>query len=242
MQDRPLSSMGAAVVTNPMTPATPYTAGKGSDTAKNRRVVAGNDVAVLSAIYEEDVNIANWHRELPASLRCSVEHLLDLAPAFGMSLMTTPAKAYEGVSEALPKNYQGPLAEDVAEIVEMFCFLFDLKRAGLRLTALNEAMCPRFHVDKVPCRLVTTYSGRATEWLPQERVDRTKLGMGYLGLPDSDLGLYKSADDIRTMRSGDIALLKGEAWIGNENGGLVHRSPSLAAGARRLLLTVDFGG
>lgn len=216
--------------------------GEDSPTIKTRRSVAGNDVAVLSAIYEEDVNIANWHRELPEPLRCSVEHLLDLAPAFGMSLMTTPAKAYEGVSEALPKNYKGSLAEDIAEIVDMFCFLFDLKRAGLRLTALNEAMCPRFHVDKVPCRLVTTYSGRATEWLPQERVDRTKLGMGYLGLPDSDLGLYKSADDIRTMRSGDIALLKGEAWIGNENGGLVHRSPNLTGGARRLLLTLDFGG
>jgi hypothetical protein len=66
--------------------------------------------------------------------------------------------------------------------------------------------------------------------------------MGYLGLPDSGLGLYKSADDIRTMRSGDIALLKGEAWIGNENGGLVHRSPNLTGGARRLLLTLDFGG
>lgn len=216
--------------------------GEDSPTIKTRRSVAGNDVAVLSAIYEEDVNIANWHRELPEPLRCSVEHLLDLAPAFGMSLMTTPAKAYEGVSEALPKNYEGSLAEDIAEIVDMFCFLFDLKRAGLRLTALNEAMCPRFHVDKVPCRLVTTYSGRATEWLPQERVDRTKLGMGYLGLPDSDLGLYKSADDIRTMRSGDIALLKGEAWIGNEDGGLVHRSPNLTGGARRLLLTLDFGG
>ena len=216
--------------------------GEDSPTIKTRRSVAGNDVAVLSAIYEEDVNIANWHRELPEPLRCSVEHLLDLAPAFGMSLMTAPAKAYEGVSEALPKNYEGTLAEDIAEIVDMFCFLFDLKRAGLRLTALNEAMCPRFHVDKVPCRLVTTYSGRATEWLSQEGVDRTKLGMGYLGLPDSDLGLYKSADDIRTMRSGDIALLKGEAWIGNENGGLVHRSPNLTGGARRLLLTLDFGG
>jgi hypothetical protein len=37
-------------------------------------------------------------------------------------------------------------------------------------------------------------------------------------------------------------LLKGEAWIGNENGGLVHRSPNLTGGARRLLLTLDFGG
>ncbi|WP_297291060.1 DUF1826 domain-containing protein [Oceanicoccus sp.] len=33
--------------------------------------------------------------------------------------------------------------------------------------------------------------------------------------------------------------MKGELWEGNEGAGLVHRSPSLSAGERRLLLTLD---
>jgi hypothetical protein len=34
--------------------------------------------------------------------------------------------------------------------------------------------------------------------------------------------------------------LKGERWEGNENAGLVHRSPVLLSGERRLILTLDF--
>ncbi|MCP3699547.1 MAG: DUF1826 domain-containing protein [Aliivibrio sp.] len=37
-----------------------------------------------------------------------------------------------------------------------------------------------------------------------------------------------------------MALLKGEGWFENEGGGLVHRSPSLTNGDKRLLLTLDF--
>ena len=101
-------------------------------------------------------------------------------------------------------------------------------------------MCPRFHVDKVPCRLATTYSGNATEWLPHDRVDRSKLGPGSSGKPDAKSGLYSRNDDIQQLEIGDVALLKGESWIGNEEAGLVHRSPGLRAGTSRLLLTLDF--
>ena len=122
----------------------------------------------------------------------------------------------------------------------MFCCLFDLKRAGLRLTALDKAMCPRFHVDRVPGRLVTTYQGVATEWLPHEQVDRSKLGEGNNGLTDIHSGLFENEQDIQQLNHGDVAILKGELWEGNENAGLVHRSPALTTDERRLLLTLDF--
>jgi len=101
-------------------------------------------------------------------------------------------------------------------------------------------MCPKFHVDKVPCRLVTTYQGAATEWLPHQAVNREKLGAGSNGKADSESGLYKNQNDIQQLNCGEVALLKGESWQGNENAGLVHRSPSLAVDEHRLLLTLDF--
>ena len=122
----------------------------------------------------------------------------------------------------------------------MFCYLFDLKRAGLRLTVLEQPMCPRFHVDNVPSRLVTTYQGIATEWLPHDLVDRSKLGPGSQGQPDQKSGLYKSEHDIRRLDCGDVALFKGERWEGNQNAGLMHRPPETFAGQSRLLLTLDF--
>ncbi|MCR9390852.1 DUF1826 domain-containing protein [Vibrio alginolyticus] len=132
------------------------------------------------------------------------------------------------------------LSEDVALIVDMFCCLFEVKEAGLRLTRLDSPMCPKFHFDRVPCRLVITYTGRATEWLTNDTIDRTKLGAGSLGQPDHLSGLYDSESAIRRMQPGDVALLKGSGWEGNEATGLIHRSPHVADNERRLLLTLDF--
>ena len=122
----------------------------------------------------------------------------------------------------------------------MFCFLFDLKEAALRIKVLEEAMCPLFHVDCVPCRLVTTYYGAGTQWLLNDAVDRSKLGAGANGKPDDLSGKYKDPSLIQQMNHADVALLKGERWHGNEGKGLVHRSPKLSHPNKRLLVTIDF--
>ena len=105
---------------------------------------------------------------------------------------------------------------------------------------LDRSMCPKFHVDKVPCRLVTTLSGIATQWLDHQVVDRDKLGAGSNGLPDEESGLFERQSHINQLSVGDVALLKGEGWFDNEGAGLVHRSPALNSNDRRLLLTLDF--
>jgi len=45
---------------------------------------------------------------------------------------------------------------------------------------------------------------------------------------------------LQQLTTGDVALLKGESWVGNEGYGLVHRSPNLENQKKRLLLTLDF--
>ncbi len=59
------------------------------------------------------------------------------------------------------------------------------------------------------------------------------------GLPDHESGLYSNANDIQKLSIGDVALLKGESWIGNEGVCLVHRSPAVPYGTNRLLVTLD---
>jgi len=75
--------------------------------------------------------------------------------------------------------------------------------------------------------------------LRHNAVDRSKLGRGSQGKPDSESGIYSSPQDIQQLNYGDVALLKGEAWQDNEGAGLVHRSPDLAKDEKRLLLTLD---
>ena len=98
---------------------------------------------------------------------------------------------------------------------------------------LDKPMCPRWHVDKVPVRLITSYAGPGSEWLEEQYSPREHLG-GPAVDPYSDQGAAQ------VMACGEVALMKGERWQGNEGRGLVHRSPALSAGQRRLILTLDW--
>lgn len=207
---------------------------------KKRRSLEGVDPSVLADIYQEDINIVTWKRGLSDTLRLSASEFIAANPTFKTVMTVSPQSAYASISEALGSAGQSELAENIAELVDMYCCLFDLARAGLRLTALDKAMCPKFHVDAVPCRLVTTYQGVATQWLPHQAVNRSKLGVGSRGIADNESGLYQDESNIQQLDCGDVALLKGESWLGNQHAGLVHRSPALNSHNYRLLLTLDF--
>lgn len=208
--------------------------------AKVRRASQGSEPTVLTDIYQADVNIAIWQRQLSPSLQKEVSAFLLLNPTFQTAMTVSSEGIYKSLANELGKDENSELVGNIAELVDMFCSLFELKQVGLRLTALNKAMCPKFHVDRVPCRLITTYQGIATEWLQHHCVDRSKLGAGSNGLPDNESGIYQKASDIQQLSNADVALLKGESWQGNEGAGLVHRSPAPENDEHRLLLTLDF--
>jgi len=123
---------------------------------------------------------------------------------------------------------------DLKWLISAFACLLGARRIGVRLRVLDKAMCPRFHVDHVPVRLITTYAGIGSQWLEEGAMDRLQLGQANAEPQD--------AASIRQLNSGDVALLKGEKWHGNEGFGLIHRSPQPAPGERRLLLTLDWLG
>lgn len=187
------------------------------------RQVLGESPQVLTDILQEDVNLAVWQRQLPGHVDNFADVLLSLQQPLGESL--TLELLPDGEVPALPglaaayvdlQGYDGFVA-DVSWLIGAFACLVDARRVGLRLRVLDGAMCPRFHVDHVPLRLICTYAGPGSEWL---------------AMPD--------AVEVNRLHSGDVALLKGEKWLGNEGAGLVHRSPQLPEGQRRLMLTLDW--
>lgn len=213
--------------------------------SKTRRSAIDSNPAVLADIYNEDVNIAVWQRTLSPDVLMVVNQLLAANPEFKLSVNIDPRELpnhlFRHINSLKIDNSQVYLlVEDIINIVSMYCCLFDLQNVGLRLTALDKAMCPKFHVDRIPARLVTTFQGTATEWLPHECVDRNRLGAGGKGLADHESGIYLQDSDIQQLNAGDVAILKGEYWEGNEQAGLVHRSPAVNTGECRLLLTLDF--
>jgi len=200
-----------------------------------------DEPVVFTDIYQDLCNMTIWRRKLSPDFLYAVNDFLLSNNNFQFDKPVTPQNVLSEMYLALRgSSCMLALSEDIANLLDMFCRLFDLKQAGLRLTVLDRRMCPRFHVDKVPCRLITTYMGSATQWLHNDTVDRTKLGTGNNGLPDELSGIYKSVKDIQQLNNCDVAIMKGELWNRNENAGLVHRSPSVKVGEKRLLLTLDF--
>lgn len=205
------------------------------------RASQGNNPDVLTDIYNPLLNMAVWRRQLLPELAQATRQIVTSNKSLQIVCSVTPTNALAILQKELSGFDGGDvLSADIQQLVDMFCCLFEQTRVGLRLVTLERAMCPRFHVDKIPCRLVTTYEGVGTQWLEHQCVDRTKLGTGNNGLTDENSGLYSHSKDIQQLNSGDVALLKGENWEDNEGAGLVHRSPSHIDQNNRLLLTLDF--
>lgn len=208
---------------------------------KQRRAVFSQEPSVLTEIYQDDVNFAVWQNPLSADTKQEIDAIMASAQHLKAVMTVTPDNVVSCLadhSEVL--SDKKAFNQHIAVLVDMFCTLFELKRVGLRLNFIDSAMCPKFHVDHVPCRLITTFSGIATEWLPHDRVDRSRLGAASVGMPDESAGIMQSTADIQHLNTGDVALAKGEGWFDNENGGLVHRSPQPLAGEHRLVMTLDF--
>jgi len=184
-----------------------------------------NTPSVFTRIYESDCNLACWQREQPPELTQYIEQL----PG-DRQLNLRIIQSLDNLPRALERQLPAGegrqlLIDDICLIVDMFSCLFEQEEVGLRLAQLTGAMCPRFHVDHVPCRLVTTWQGPATQWLDNALAD----------IPDLD-----SPDSWQQLNSSDVALMKGDGWYNNSGRGFVHRSPSVPAGQRRLFMSLDF--
>ncbi|WP_434767187.1 DUF1826 domain-containing protein [Pseudomonas triticicola] len=194
----------------------------------------------LTRILENQTNLAVWQRRLPVHIADFAQLVLSLNEPLAESLcLELPDEDAEpdlaGLASGL-RDLQGfeGFISDLKWLVSAFACLLGARRIGVRLRVLDKAMCPRFHVDHVPVRLITTYAGIGSQWLEEGAMDRAQLGQANAEPQD--------AASIRQLNSGDVALLKGEKWHGNEGFGLIHRSPHPAPGERRLLLTLDWLG
>ena len=201
-----------------------------------------NDISKISNIFNREINISIWKRNLNSNILHASEILLIKNSDLQFSELINKNFSIDflvdkiGVDEKLI-----PFYEDIQYLTKLFCELFDIRDAWLRIDAIDKPMCPRFHADHLKCRLVTTYYGPGTQWLPNSLVNRNKLGHGNNGLADDISGLFSKKSDIENLDVGDIGLLKGEAWVNNEGLGLVHRSPHTDSNYKRLYVTIDFG-
>ena len=171
-----------------------------------------NDISVLPRIFEDAINIAIFQRPLPADIAFSAQAQCQTDRAWQYSWLGHPDEMFiADLRRRLPAPEAAtPLIDDMATIAEAIAFLFDTQTVGIRVRLLNSAMCPRFHCDNLPARMVTTYFGPGSEWLPEHAINRDGLGAPHPNRPD----IATDASAIQRLSPGDIALLKGTGWKG----------------------------
>lgn len=194
-------------------------------------IAVGDTPEAMTRIYESDINAAIWEREPPQLSPDVLRRMGDVT----LETCLTPDAVAPWVERMLAKAPQA-LRDDVIQLADMYACLFDVSHLGLRLKTLDRPMCPRFHVDRVVCRLLTTYAGVGAEYLRNEDVDRRDLGRPVAD--PSALPVLTSGATVRQLSAGAVLLCKGESWPGNEGYGFVHRSPD-PGDQPRLMLSVD---
>lgn len=196
--------------------------------------ITGEQPEFLTEIFRDEVNMAIWNRSLPPQIKRFAAELTAWEGQLErfVSLSEGDSAALALPQWALAIDGASAWIADADEVIDMYRCLFEPDAVGLRLHVLRGTMCPRFHVDRVPVRLLCTYQGVGTEWLQESQVTRPD---GARPLPDQAV----ADQEVNRLPTGAVGLLKGEAWEGNEGRGLVHRSPS--HGDRpRLILALDW--
>lgn len=198
------------------------------------RHLVSSRIVDFAGIYDEDVELVSVTSARSTALAAVAERVL-MTPRTVESRWEQAVGAH-GAAEAALTAATGQqslpaLSEEIAETSEVIGELLGCTRVGVRLATLRGPMCPRFHVDRTPCRMLTTLSGAGTEWIPGDEVDPARFGDHTTDAPPLVPG-----GTIRQLITGSRSLLKGALWADGYPG-VVHRSPHDLG--NRLLLTID---
>ena len=196
--------------------------------------------ADLERIRSPEVTVAILERSLPSDVAGAMAHPARLRHFAGVRLETTAKRARAELPRALADAGLGgvsardALVRDVARLGAVFAGITGAATLRVRLEPVPGDGCKYFHADSVGIRLLCTYRGPGTWWLPDDAVERAALGGG------DNAAIVRDPARIQVLAAGQVALLKGDAWPGNRGRGAVHRSPPADRGAGpRLLLSID---
>ncbi|MAX82330.1 MAG: hypothetical protein CL843_19400 [Crocinitomicaceae bacterium] len=190
----------------------------------------GKSPKVMHKIHAENKNIGIYKRDI-SHLQPEVKQCLDNNIEFHQS------GSIQEIELALKKqlNTYTPLIDDVMMLLQLFREVSQSKSFKVLLANVNTNMCRRFHTDTNDLRLLCTYFGPGTIWLPEGGVNKEAL-KAYRG----NSHIVTNTSLIQQANTGDVLLLKGSLYHHDEARAVVHRSPTIEeSGKKRLLLRID---
>jgi hypothetical protein len=192
-------------------------------------------------IVHGDVELVSWFRALPPRLDA---HLTDWAqrdrPEFD-HVLSTQRYDLSAATSGLDASVREWLTADIAYLLGRLAQLSEARHLRVWFGAVRSDQCRRFHVDYVRYRLITTYVGPGTEWVPEHALCREALAHPQDCPCDANEAIVRDPSEIRHAMAGEVLVLRGAH---HRSGlGAVHRSPPIEGTGRvRVVLiasTVD---
>ena len=115
---------------------------------------------------------------------------------------------------------------DMAKMSSIFCDI--MGSIDISFSLGTSRGCSRYHIDNVPMRLLVTYYGQGTEWLPIDNADYGAYSKGK----DNE-NILKDPKKRMYLKPWHISIFKG----GSD--GILHRTPDSALKSPSLLMRLD---
>ena len=188
---------------------------------------------LLSDFADQSHRLAIFQREEPDDASMFFQSLMKTT--FRVSGKLGKATAVDDIRAILGKDIpsdvqRNPFYEvwlkDMADVSSLFCDVE--KDDAISIWIGSKRGCTRYHVDIVPQRLLVTYAGRGTEWLPDEAADWKAYSTG-----EPNEKIIKDPAARQYIGQWDVAIFRGGQH------GLLHRTPDEALNGPSVLMRLD---
>jgi Protein of unknown function (DUF1826) len=200
-------------------------------------VAAGAPLGWLDQLHRPELELVSWRRALPPWLGPMLQGWAARFPARYERTLATSASPRE-LDEAvlgLGEDARRWLAQDLAGLLAGLAQVAQTRHLRVWFGAVRSDQCRKFHVDNVRYRLVTTYVGPGTEWVPDTAVRREALDHPPSCPCDANQAIVRDSSAIRHAVPGEVLVMKGGRHPHRR--GAVHRSPPIeGTGQTRVVL------
>ncbi len=182
------------------------------------------------ALRQPDVELALWSRQAPPEIMAALAALpADVLPdGRVLAALDDLPVALEAFfrPQSDTNALRSWLIADICTLAEAFADLTGSGEIDARLERVTGDACWKFHRDCVEARLITTYRGPGTEWVPPAQSEAAL----------RDQKAYRGP--LNRFAPFAVGVFKGSC--AGPGSGIVHRSPSLiGTGETRLLLCLN---
>ena len=199
-------------------------------TIKNWEI--GTTPSILENIHQKDVNIAIYKRDI-STLASEISRLLQQ----NIELRTSGdiITILNEVTQVLNPEIYCLMMQDIKDLLQLFKEITNADSFRLLLGTISTNMCRKFHTDMNNLRLLCTYSGPGTLWLPEDNINRK-----VLNSHGNNEAIVIDESKVQQAKTGAVVILKGAIYPLEGTKAVVHRSPTIEeSGEKRLLLRLD---